>query len=235
MTKNGRGFTLIELLVVIAIISILAGMLMPVFAQAREKARQTMCLSNVKQISLAIMMYAGDWDETYSSRTITYNPLHPNDPVWMCCDWMSNLQPYVKNYDVFRCPSSLGPDVGIPTDYVINGIFDHSTKMSRISQPSSQICLAERQDGYCDTDYLPCYLTADEAPDVAPWNLTTAQLVAAGMDEVAAGGANAINSERHSGGSNYGFADGHARWMTWAQTYDPPTVDLHNTENWPMQ
>jgi prepilin-type N-terminal cleavage/methylation domain-containing protein len=65
MMTRQQGFTLIELLVVIAIIAILAAILFPVFARAREKARQTSCLNNVKQLTLAIMMYAQDYDETY--------------------------------------------------------------------------------------------------------------------------------------------------------------------------
>ncbi len=67
-----KGFTLIELLVVIAIIAILAAILFPVFARAREKARQTSCLSNMKQIALAITMYASDYDETYASTALDY-------------------------------------------------------------------------------------------------------------------------------------------------------------------
>ena len=110
-----RGFTLIELLVVIAIIAILAAILFPVFAQAREKARQTQCLSNLKQIGNAVLMYAQDYDESYpidssSGGTLGGRP----DP---CSKWNPDRRPemqtapYLKNTEVFRCPSSTRPNI----------------------------------------------------------------------------------------------------------------------------
>jgi len=95
-----RGFTLIELLVVIAIIAILAAILFPVFAQAREKARQASCLSNGKQMALGLTMYAQDYDETFP-RVWTAN----FGPTGGARDWKDDIQPYVKNRDVFKCPS----------------------------------------------------------------------------------------------------------------------------------
>src|SRR5687768_14150296 len=94
--RHRPAFTLIELLVVIAIIAILAAILFPVFAQAREKARQSACLSNCKQIGLAVMMYAEDYDQSYPM--YTHHPKHA--PMWY-----EMVQPYVKNRDVFVCPS----------------------------------------------------------------------------------------------------------------------------------
>jgi prepilin-type N-terminal cleavage/methylation domain-containing protein/prepilin-type processing-associated H-X9-DG protein len=86
-----RGFTLIELLVVIAIIAILAAILFPVFARAREQARKATCMSNLKQIGLALFQYAQDYDERW-----------PSDPWW---DYKKHIMPYIKNDRVFACPS----------------------------------------------------------------------------------------------------------------------------------
>jgi prepilin-type N-terminal cleavage/methylation domain-containing protein/prepilin-type processing-associated H-X9-DG protein len=106
-----RGFTLIELLVVIAIIAILAAILFPVFAQAREKARQSSCLSNQKQIGLAILSYAQDADETIPQNEYAYK-LGAGGAVtagvaqdYNNVKWMDAVQPYVKNAAIFNCPS----------------------------------------------------------------------------------------------------------------------------------
>ncbi|MBC7805236.1 MAG: prepilin-type N-terminal cleavage/methylation domain-containing protein [Akkermansiaceae bacterium] len=95
------GFTLIELLVVIAIIAILAAILFPVFAQAREKARMTACLSNMKQLGLGMQLYAQDYDDTFA-----YAANYDITPASARPIWPAMIQPYVKNEGVFRCPSA---------------------------------------------------------------------------------------------------------------------------------
>ena len=102
VSRAGAAFTLIELLVVIAIIATLAAILFPVFAQARAKARQAACLSNMKQIGLALQAYADDYDGVMPPSQIyyVYDP-NPSAPV----SWPTLIYPYVKNQDVFVCPS----------------------------------------------------------------------------------------------------------------------------------
>ena len=97
-THNRNAFTLIELLVVIAIIAILAAILFPVFAQARESARQTSCLSNMKQIGIGLVMYESDYDEQYPPSQLGVSPT--------IVSWPQMMYPYIKNEQVFVCPSS---------------------------------------------------------------------------------------------------------------------------------
>src|SRR5262249_10186301 len=141
--KAGKssGFTLIELLVVIAIIAILAAILFPVFAQARESARLTSCLSNMKEHGLAWNMYAQDYDETFSlSRTFSLNlPTALGGAGGGGCDcdaacttnktWKQTTYPYIKNYGIFRCPSNPNNDVAtedmdknFKVSYASNGV-----------------------------------------------------------------------------------------------------------------
>jgi len=121
---------LIELLVVIAIIAILAAILFPVFAQAREAARGTSCKSNLKQLGTAIMMYAQDYDEIYPTGL---------QESWWDNTWYRITDPYVKNVQVFRCPDDPGKDppasyswAGPRLSYVANGFMDYRNNGWRV-------------------------------------------------------------------------------------------------------
>jgi prepilin-type N-terminal cleavage/methylation domain-containing protein/prepilin-type processing-associated H-X9-DG protein len=113
-----RAFTLIELLVVIAIIAILAAILFPVFAQAREKARQTSCLSNQKQMGLGVMMYTQDYDETFPAAYYYNNDLSSAGGY---THWSGVIQPYVKNLGIFVCPSDKNRGLA-PTNFIGNNL-----------------------------------------------------------------------------------------------------------------
>ena len=119
--RKSNAFTLIELLVVIAIIAILAAILFPVFARAREAARKTTCLSNMKQLGTASIMYSEDYDENFYPHRFNCTAGAPCNPLMAenggpfagitgtaqtKTYWISLLMPYVKNYNVFKCPTS---------------------------------------------------------------------------------------------------------------------------------
>ncbi|MBC8134791.1 MAG: DUF1559 domain-containing protein [Fibrella sp.] len=128
VSRHRSAFTLIELLVVIAIIAILAAILFPVFAQARDKARQASCLSNIKQLGLAVNMYTQDYDEMF--------PVHAYwEGNWDTAAgkaeyWQGRVLPYIKSLDVFRCPSDAdvskgtvdGSDAGARVSYAFNSV-----------------------------------------------------------------------------------------------------------------
>jgi prepilin-type N-terminal cleavage/methylation domain-containing protein len=113
-TVTPRAFTLIELLVVIAIIAILAAILFPVFAQARDKARQTACLSNIKQIGLGFMMYVQDNDETYPPCLLAVPTINGGSTGDTRIPYDQQIAPYVKNDQVYACPGDMQDRVGPP-------------------------------------------------------------------------------------------------------------------------
>ena len=146
-----RGFTLIELLVVIAIIAILAAILFPVFARAREKARQTSCLNNVKSLMLGNLMYAQDYDERLIPAAIPYGP-----SGWVY--WFQVLQPYLKNTQILKCPSDTVP-YGYGWNYQEFGYYygthgtGWATALAEIDKPAETILLGDNADG-SDGRYL---------------------------------------------------------------------------------
>ena len=188
-----RGFTLIELLVVIAIIAILAAILFPVFAKAREKARQASCLSNCKQWGLASMQYAQDYDETLAPDYIAYVGISPAYNIWY-----NTLQPYIKNTQVGRCPSSDGPAYGGSwggTDYGYNTTLcpdNVGCKLATVLYPAETLVMADSDWTRSTTDYS----------NSNSWNLLQAFHQSRFIPA------------RHNGGANFVFADGHAKWHT---------------------
>jgi prepilin-type N-terminal cleavage/methylation domain-containing protein/prepilin-type processing-associated H-X9-DG protein len=129
-----RAFTLIELLVVIAIIAILAAILFPVFARARENARRASCQSNLKQIGLGMMMYTQDYDERYPMAEWTTSPAV--DGAWPVL-----LQPYLKSVQIFHCPSD-SADEG--SSYILNNYFENWPEAS-VDSPSTTLMITEGQ------------------------------------------------------------------------------------------
>ncbi len=193
--RRSSGFTLIELLVVIAIIAILAAILFPVFARAREKARQTSCLSNVKQIVLGTRMYIQDYDDTFPFADM-YWPVSAPRP-WSGGSstyvyWPDLLYPYVMNKQVFYCPSRPGDWIGYSWNVALGYVGNHPTRIGPIYQgvklatvryPAETVLIADHMETYTGER-----LWASLAPDPAYW------------------------CEIHNGGWNVGLVDGHAKW-----------------------
>lgn len=185
MRRN--GFTLIELLVVIAIIAILAAILFPVFARAREKARQASCASNLKQITLGWLMYIQDYDE----RTPLFGTDHASEDSW----WMNKVQPYVKNEQLFQCPDV---DAIIrPLQSSCNGGGWWGGYM-----------------GTCAVWWTPRKIGSVEKPAEV---VAIAEMHAAGCNRRGAGfcwwgRSNDPATARHNGGTNSGYMDGHVKW-----------------------
>ena len=212
-----RGFTLIELLVVIAIIAILAAILFPVFAKAREKARQTSCLSNLKQIGTSILMYAQDYDETYP---IEYSMDAP-DTSQIPLTWPNRVMPYIKNVQLFKCPTDRRtPNADfagcrtILESYAWNYAFGRETNCG---YAATTLSLGEVEAP------AQCAMLWDDSADwlAAGWgaafNTIDSADCARSLDADVLGG-------RHNGGDNFMFADGHAKWYRLRATSGVHTI-----------
>ncbi|MCD6361827.1 MAG: DUF1559 domain-containing protein [Armatimonadetes bacterium] len=186
-----RGFTLIELLVVIAIIAILAAILFPVFAKAREKARQTSCLSNVKQICLAVMQYAQDYDEMMPCVQMNYCSATGGTAYWF-----EVIEPYIKNDQVFKCPSAATMDCSYGWNYPHAGYrldYGHQLSLGDIDRPAQFMLFGDSNNGsYRRYLYCAC---------VGHWPFPPGIRDATNMI-----------ATRHNEGANFAFADGHAKW-----------------------
>jgi prepilin-type N-terminal cleavage/methylation domain-containing protein/prepilin-type processing-associated H-X9-DG protein len=188
--KSRRGFTLIELLVVIAIIAILAAILFPVFAKAREKARQTSCLSNYKQLGLAYAQYNQDYDTTWAVLAADPVQLGLNPPG---IDPYDGATPYIKNSQIWLCPSSNGTKGPNLMSYHVNGgIFTRTGQSdAAIIEPAQTFTM--REAGGADI-YGYCYSRPYQIQDGS-------------IHDDATTGTEAF----HNGAANYLFCDGHAK------------------------
>ncbi len=238
--RKQAAFTLIELLVVIAIIAILAAILFPVFAQAREKARQTSCLSNEKQIGLALLMYQQDNDGALMKNT--YDKGTPRAGFWSIV-----LKPYLKNVQVLRCASDANPTsvsvydsngstpVTVTLSYIpnYNAISEWNyipPSETQIDRPSSMIVLAERRSTLRNGSLIAGYKGVTTfIPQACPgWTLGKDYRLATLADaQTALTGTSdkpevvRIKWDRHNAGANYIFMDGHAKWFRLERTLSP--------------
>lgn len=208
-----KGFTLIELLVVIAIIAILAAILFPVFARARENARRSSCQSNLKQIGLGILQYTQDYDERLPYVEMDHAAVPDDNNIAFANFkiWVDPIYPYVKSKQVFRCPSSVNnktpgdpegrPNVG--SGMMSYGVAAHTeegnyafsfydnvppTHIAQFTDTAETIMLGDRNDTTTTPYAFGYFINPGGNPNVAPGYL-------------------------HLEGGNMAFADGHVKWM----------------------
>lgn len=233
--EKRRGFTLIELLVVIAVIAILAAILLPVFAKARERARQTQCLSNLKQLGAALIEYAGDWDDTMPNKNAipdSFKTVPDYNEHWKWC-----LLPYAKSRDLFLCPSNL---IGWndPRDYLYRGstLPDSSVQVTNKDYrfPASYgintlIYFAgspedETDAGTVITDYRDPTSMIALGECLFPWGAGTINPICFFSNWDNNAHPNTGRIFVHGKRTNYAFLDGHVQALMAVQTHVP--VDL---------
>jgi len=229
MRRDSKAaFTLIELLVVIAIIAILAAILFPVFAQARDKARQATCTSNLRQIGTVLVMYSQDYDGWYppaqpyccvNKGQISY------DAIW------EEMEPYHKNKEIWRCPSDPHPYLTAPVKQFKGGYaisyeanetgwsqtplhLSNANNSAQVSEPSNFIYFAEFVMGTKDNGPVIAVGPANGANSRLPNPDTT---ITIDMVYNLAGNSAYQVPPRHSGGDNFLFADGHVKWTRTTQ------------------
>ncbi len=216
-----RGFTLIELLVVIAIIAILAAILFPVFAKAREKARQASCASNLKQLALGILMYVQDYDE-----------MMPREVAWdysgLVWHWYDQVMPYVKNVQLYACPSTTRSGMNVQpappggqtwwSQSIPVVSYGFNLKMMRNDYPydTGNTWRTQMKLGQIPRPSEAFLIGDASGPDVCwrIWKLAWAEVC--GWQLADCGDINLWRSEdhaRHNGGSNIAFVDGHVKWL----------------------
>jgi prepilin-type N-terminal cleavage/methylation domain-containing protein/prepilin-type processing-associated H-X9-DG protein len=214
-----QGFTLIELLVVVAIIAILAAILFPVFAKARENARRSSCMSNLKQIALGAMQYTQDYDEI----------LPPSWAGWsMDTIWMGELQPYLKSTQIFFCPSANSTNLTLtPTQPAEGATFSNRTVywwINNVSYGWNYLGLTYKacsgSGGYgCGGVNLASLdsvsqivMLADNAGKVPSASSPLTQYIISCAVDNTLGATAAAPTLTHFDGANFAFVDGHVKW-----------------------
>ncbi len=206
-TSRG-GFTLIELLVVIAIIAILAAILFPVFARAREKARQTSCLSNVRQIMVAAKMYADDYGGLVAARWFDVTG------TGVYTTFMDQLYPYLRNQQILQCPSLGAPvfdnrsPLELSTNYAPNDYH-----FTTYGYPAVDTAMASPAQNRCYTFAdVPIPSQTMYLGEPVYWATTTACRTMCPFCDGAVTTTNSLG-DQHNGGSNVGYCDGHAKYI----------------------